>query len=110
MVGFVKGQDRQDLHCTGTILSSTWIITAAHCFKPGSPDLSTITAVMGSQNLRKLSTQYRKDIAIKYFKMHPEYEENTLKAKFDIAMVKLEETIVFDSFVYPICLPNFKGN
>merc|ERR1712098_186846 len=67
-----NGKPYQELHCTGSIINDTWIVTAAHCFKDGV-DREKIKVVVGAQNLENLNAEERQDIEIKYVELHPKY-------------------------------------
>ncbi|XP_008424315.1 complement C2 [Poecilia reticulata] len=91
------------LHCTGSIVSQTWVLTAAHCF--GKVSTSRVPS--------QLKIQYGggEVDGIRVI-THPEF--NTLKLKgrnvsefydYDVALVETKQKIPLSWEARPICLP-----
>uniref|UniRef100_A0A671QDZ1 C3/C5 convertase n=1 Tax=Sinocyclocheilus anshuiensis TaxID=1608454 RepID=A0A671QDZ1_9TELE len=88
-------------NCMGSLVTSSYILTAAHCFKDGDmPD--------------KITVKLEKDMVVKVKKyvIHPDYN---LIAKlemgiqefyeFDVALIQLEKPVDISSNLRPICIP-----
>jgi len=82
--------------CTGSILSKTAILTAAHC------DLGATFHIVFGTNDKRLT---KGNIKAKKIILHPDYVSATSVSNFDAMIVILEEPIIFTKDVGPICLP-----
>ncbi|GMT17140.1 hypothetical protein PFISCL1PPCAC_8437, partial [Pristionchus fissidentatus] len=82
---------------SGTIISNSWILTAAHCVPP----FSTTQVYSGISNgiFADEAHEIYKSLVVATFP-HP----NNKSAANDIALIKLEELLVFGETVSPICL------
>lgn len=95
--------------CGGTILNNRWILTAGHCIYQGQ--LFTNYVGYGSNDLVNIFEDGR--FKVKRYIIHPGFEPE--QAKNDIALVELENDIVFNEHVQPACLEreeakNYAGN
>ena len=90
-----------DFQCGASILSSTWILSAAHCF-PGVI-ASDITVFAGSNTLGLGQTRRVSGLTV-----HPLYNDDTFEN--DIALLQLSSPLnMSDPNVKPICLPSISA-
>ncbi|XP_063989284.1 chymotrypsin-1-like [Diachasmimorpha longicaudata] len=82
--------------CSGSIIHEKWILTAAHCVD--KQDLSQAIVVAGTNYLTEGGESYKISCCI----VHPDYEDWHYE---DIALLRMEKPILFNSFVVPIPLP-----
>ncbi|XP_026231659.1 transmembrane protease serine 3 [Anabas testudineus] len=86
--------------CGGSIITSNWILTAAHCVY-GFADPSMWSVLVG---LIEQPVHGAQSLHVQQIIYHPRYRPKGLD--YDIAMMKLATSLVFNGFVQPICLPN----
>merc|ERR1712088_1058789 len=86
--------------CSGTLISSKWAITAAHCIVSTGPT----SLVLGEHDLSSSNDAFdtnRKEVSVTTI-VHPNYDASTVNN--DIALLKLAEAV--DLSIYtPACLP-----
>ncbi|XP_972040.2 atrial natriuretic peptide-converting enzyme [Tribolium castaneum] len=88
---------KEDVHiCDGTLISADWVITTTSCFQ-GQPKAEW-TARFGSVRLLSTSPweQERRIVGM----VKSPVEGST------VAMVKLDQNVIYNDFVRPICLPD----
>ncbi|XP_026100811.1 complement factor B-like [Carassius auratus] len=89
-------------NCIGSLVTSSFILTAAHCFRfDDTPD--RITLDFGSDN---------KGIKVKNYILHPRYDVAAKKKmgipeyyEFDVALIQLEDPVIMGVGLRTICIP-----
>ncbi|XP_058453427.1 serine proteinase stubble isoform X3 [Malaya genurostris] len=88
--------------CGGAVVNDNWIVTAGHCVD----DLLTsqIRIRVGEYDFSHVQEQLPyTERAVARKVVHPKY--NFFTYEFDLALVKLEQALVFAPHISPICLP-----
>ncbi|XP_057584607.1 transmembrane protease serine 11D [Hippopotamus amphibius kiboko] len=94
---------RGNLHrCGAVLISSTWILTAAHCFRSYS-DPRQWTATFGIS-----ATSPEQRIGVRSILIHNNYKPETHEN--DIALVRLAREVTFTRNVHMVCLPEATQN
>ncbi|CAH0717935.1 unnamed protein product, partial [Brenthis ino] len=95
------GADR--VVCGGVVIDKRYVLTAAHCIVNSYVE----EVVFGLHNQNTLETNNNSSttqrIAIASSVVHPLY--GTSDYDYDIAILKMEEDIIFNEYVSPVCLP-----
>ncbi|XP_009879429.1 PREDICTED: transmembrane protease serine 11E-like [Charadrius vociferus] len=85
--------------CGASVISHTWLVTAAHCFR-GLRDPRRWTASFGI-----LLRPPKQKKLVRRIIVHEKYSDFVLDHEYDVAVVELASAIEFTSDVHSVCLP-----
>ena len=102
---------KSPLTCGASILTRTWIITAAHCLHDDKSGVifepSQIKVVLGQHDRRIQSQRFPSvDRSIAQVILHEGYNFTDPHSDFDLALLRLDSPIDFQPHIIPICLPS----
>ncbi|XP_028048141.1 serine protease grass isoform X2 [Monomorium pharaonis] len=116
----IEGEPEERFLCSGTIISSRYILTAAQCnyqknfrligVRVGDYDVSKERDCELDENGHEVCADRYQEFDVEKFYSHPEF--NLMGLENDIALIRLNDTIKFNlQNIKPICLPfSFDGS
>ncbi|XP_004639153.1 enteropeptidase [Octodon degus] len=91
------------LSCGASLVSSAWLVSAAHCAYGRNLQPSKWTAILGLHARSDLSSPHIETRLIDQIVINPHYNKRTKDS--DIVMMHLEFKVNYTDYIQPICLP-----
>ena len=109
LTAFYRSKDGNlEFICGGSLISSTYTLTAAHCIqdKGREQPMPTQNALLfiGKHNLIQWNEEGFEKKGAKSFRVHPDWKPDDVKYDADLALIEMDSPVKYTKFIRPICL------